>query len=212
MAINPVLISVSVTGKRRKRRDLDTVIQVDLLLDDMMMIRKSRKYDENWNNMNILDTHTGKPVRRNQPWAWGKDPWDAGWNAKKRSFACSFRSSKFLTDKLCGNLLWPNCVLQVLEKFMSTVPENTNYQQQVFSAKSTKKKTLTEYPGAVDVPLLFGLRGDHQRLSWPRCVRVCKRRVRSRTGRTRCYLNVSIRCPVIFNWCPKTNQRPKMKF
>ena len=122
------------------------------------------------------------------------------------------RSSKFLTDKLCGNLLWPNCVLQVLEKFMSTVPENTNYQQQVFSAKSMKKKTLTEWPGAVDVPLLFGLRGDHQRLSWPRCVRVCKRRVRSRTGRTRCYLNVSIRCPVIFNWCPKTNQRPKMKF
>ena len=28
VAINPVLISVSVTGKRRKRRDLDTVIQV----------------------------------------------------------------------------------------------------------------------------------------------------------------------------------------
>ena len=83
----------------------------------------------------------------------------------------------------------------------------------IFSKIHEKENTwLTEWPGAVDVPLLFGLRGDHQRLSWPRCVRVCKRRVRSRTGRTRCYLNVSIRCPVIFNWCPKTNQRPKMKF
>ena len=35
MAINPVLISVSVTGKRRKRRDLDTVIQVAMNDNDV---------------------------------------------------------------------------------------------------------------------------------------------------------------------------------
>ena len=35
VAINPVLISVSVTGKRRKRRDLDTVIQVAMNDNDV---------------------------------------------------------------------------------------------------------------------------------------------------------------------------------
>merc|ERR1712223_374999 len=67
VAINPVLISVSVTGKRRKRRDLDTVIQA------------------------------------NQ----------------------SEGISPELEEKIHE--------MQVLEKFMSTVPENTNYQQQVLS-------------------------------------------------------------------------------
>merc|ERR1719361_2036533 len=67
VAINPVLISVSVTGKRRKRRDLDTVIQA------------------------------------NQ----------------------SDGISPELEEKIHE--------MQVLEKFMSTVPENTNYQQQVLS-------------------------------------------------------------------------------
>merc|ERR1719266_2665275 len=67
VAINPVLISVSVTGKRRKRRDLDTVIQA------------------------------------NQ----------------------SEGISPELEEKIHE--------MQVLEKFMSTVPENMNYQQQVLS-------------------------------------------------------------------------------
>merc|ERR1711981_1020474 len=67
VAINPVLISVSVTGKRRKRRDLDTVIQA------------------------------------NQ----------------------SDGISPELEEKIHE--------MQVLEKFMSSIPENTNYQQQVLS-------------------------------------------------------------------------------
>merc|ERR1712038_1511980 len=62
VAINPVLVTVSVTGKRRKRRDLDTVIQA------------------------------------NQ----------------------SEGISPELEEKIHE--------MQVLEKFMSTVPENTNYQ------------------------------------------------------------------------------------
>merc|ERR1711936_715236 len=65
VAINPVLVTVSVTGKRRKRRDLDTVIG------------------------------GGEGI------------------------------SPELEEKIHE--------MQVLEKFMSSVPENTNYQQQVLS-------------------------------------------------------------------------------
>jgi len=65
VAINPVLVTVSVTGKRRRRRDLDTVIG---------------------NNQGITPE---------------------------------------LEEKIHE--------MQVLEKFMSSVPENTNYQQQVLS-------------------------------------------------------------------------------
>ena len=64
VAINPVLVTVSVTGKRRKRRDLDTVIGGQ-----------------------------GEGI------------------------------SPELEEKIHE--------MQVLEKFMSSVPENTNYQQQV---------------------------------------------------------------------------------
>ena len=83
-------------------------------------------------------------------------------------------------------------LLQVLEKFMSTVPENTNYQQQVFSTHFCEKLSWRGDAGAVNVPLLLGLRGDHQRLPGSGCVRVCKRRVWCWTGGTRRYLNVSI--------------------
>merc|ERR1712106_49426 len=65
VAINPVLVTVSATGKRRRRRDLDTVIG---------------------NNQGITPE---------------------------------------LEEKIHE--------MQVLEKFMSSVPENTNYQQQVLS-------------------------------------------------------------------------------
>merc|ERR1712025_1187678 len=65
VAINPVLVTVSVTGKRRKRRDLDTVIG-------------------------------------------GQEG-----------------ISPELEEKIHE--------MQVLEKFMSSIPENTNYQQQVLS-------------------------------------------------------------------------------
>merc|ERR1712062_947765 len=65
VAINPVLVTVSVTGKRRRRRDLDTVIG---------------------NNEGITPE---------------------------------------LEEKIHE--------MQVLEKFMSSIPENTNYQQQVLS-------------------------------------------------------------------------------
>merc|ERR1711936_910230 len=65
VAINPVLVTVSVTGKRRKRRDLDTVMG----------------------------------------------------------------GTEGITPELEEKIH----EMQVLEKFMSSVPENTNYQQQVLS-------------------------------------------------------------------------------
>ena len=70
VAINPVLVTVSVTGKRRKRRDLDTVIGGQ-----------------------------GEGI------------------------------SPELEEKIHE--------MQVLEKFMSSVPENTNYQQQVCNTVTT---------------------------------------------------------------------------
>ena len=58
--------------------------------------------------------------------------------------------------------------------------------------------------GVVDVPLLLGLRGDHQRLPRPRGVRVRQRGVRGRTRGTRRDLDVSILLPCLHSAsCPQ---------
>ena len=64
------------------------------------------------------DDNPGQPVRRHQPWAWGEDSRDAG------------EESQWLSQLYR--------LSQVLEKFMSTVPENTNYQQQVLFESTFK--------------------------------------------------------------------------
>lgn len=84
VAINPVLVTVSVTGKRRKRRDLDTVIGGGEGI--------SPELEEKIHEMQVKCGHVVPVVT-------GSD----------------------------GVL----SLFQVLEKFMSSVPENTNYQQEV---------------------------------------------------------------------------------
>ena len=135
MAINPVLISVSVTGKRRKRRDLDTVIQVSRYQPELEYSNFQFKGFAFSFSMSCIgaedalkkalppigdnnDDNPGQPVRRHQPWAWGEDSRDAG------------EESQWLSQLYR--------LSQVLEKFMSTVPENTNYQQQVLFESTFK--------------------------------------------------------------------------
>ena len=96
VAINPVLVTVSVTGKRRKRRDLDTVIGGGEGI--------SPELEEKIHEMQVK---CGQVV----PVVTGSD----------------------------GVL----SLFQVLEKFMSSVPENTNYQQQV---RLASVRTVTDVP------------------------------------------------------------------
>ena len=65
--------------------------------------------------------------------------------------------------------------------------------------------------GVVDVPLLLGLRGDHQRLPRPSGVRVRQRGVGGRTRGTRRDLDVSILLPCLHSAsCPQARmvERP----
>ena len=65
------------------------------------------------------DDDPGQPIWRHKPWAWGEDPRDAG------------EESQWWLSHF-------DWLSQVLEKFMSTVPENTNYQQQVLFESTFK--------------------------------------------------------------------------
>ena len=73
---------------------------------------------------------------------------------------------------------------------MSSVPENTNYQQQVIGAESAV--SVTPPPGPLHVPVLLRLPRPDQRLSGPRGLRVRQRGVGGRSGREGRNLHVSL--------------------